>query len=80
MSPSPGERNSTGKAESPQHAATGFFDRDDKLRPEIVEGLIREGQLVAFAGKAAAGLDAIPSGAASPGGVESGGNRSGLKI
>jgi len=27
-----------------------FFARDDQPRPEIVEGLIREGQLVAFAG------------------------------
>jgi hypothetical protein len=27
-----------------------FFDADDKPRPEIVEGLIREGQLVTFAG------------------------------
>jgi hypothetical protein len=27
-----------------------FFAGDDKARPEIVEGLIREGQLVAFAG------------------------------
>jgi RecA-family ATPase len=27
-----------------------FFDGDDKPRPEIVEGLIREGQLVTFAG------------------------------
>jgi hypothetical protein len=27
-----------------------FFDGDDKPRPEIVEGLIREGQIVAFAG------------------------------
>jgi hypothetical protein len=29
---------------------TGFFARDDKPRAEIVEGLVREGQLVAFAG------------------------------
>jgi RecA-family ATPase len=29
---------------------TDFFGRDDRPRPEIVEGLIREGQLVAFAG------------------------------
>jgi hypothetical protein len=27
-----------------------FFDRHDEGRAEIVEGLIREGQLVAFAG------------------------------
>ena|SRR5215469_16502041 len=29
---------------------TGFFAGDDEPRPEIVEGLIREGQLVTFAG------------------------------
>lgn len=29
---------------------TGFFAGDDRPRPEIVEGLIREGQLVTFAG------------------------------
>lgn len=29
---------------------TGFFAGDDQPRPEIVEGLVREGQLVAFAG------------------------------
>src|SRR3974377_1042888 len=33
-----------------QETPTGFFDGDDTPRPEIVEGLIREGQLVAFAG------------------------------
>lgn len=27
-----------------------FFDGDNRARPEIVEGLIREGQLIAFAG------------------------------
>jgi hypothetical protein len=33
-----------------QGEKTGFFAGDDKPRPEIVEGLIREGQLVTFAG------------------------------
>ncbi|HZU45292.1 MAG TPA: AAA family ATPase [Terriglobales bacterium] len=34
----------------PATEETGFFAGDDKPRPEIVEGLIREGQLVTFAG------------------------------
>lgn len=36
--------------ESREAPAPSFFDGDDQPRPEIVEGLIREGQLVAFAG------------------------------
>lgn len=34
----------------PTEAVGSFFEGDDKPRPEIVEGLIREGQLVACAG------------------------------
>lgn len=44
------EDNEFASAESQQDAPHSFFDGDDKPRPEIVEGLIREGQLVTFAG------------------------------
>jgi hypothetical protein len=30
--------------------APGFFERNDEERKEIIEGILREGQLAAFAG------------------------------
>lgn len=46
----PAEGDAPASTQSQRSAAPGFFDGDDKPRPEIVEGLIREEQLVAFAG------------------------------
>jgi len=46
----PAEGEASASAQSQQSATPGYFDGDEKPRPEIVEGLIREGQLVTFAG------------------------------
>jgi hypothetical protein len=44
------------------HTSPDFFEGDDTPRAEIVEGLIREGQLVAFAGPYGMGKSPILTG------------------